>query len=397
MPTEPLPDDRDHNRMIVLAVLGTAGAIAVIGVLVWALFFRVPGGTGRGQADIEPSQETTEATLPAPPASLVTATPDATGSDTATGSTSGSGTPGTGKVAFVRAPKMAFRLGGSIYVAAEDGSGPAAIVRSAEGPYALSPDGKTLALVDAGTLRLVDVASRSARDVGAAEYATPVWAPDSARVYFVRMDASGRGLAEVWRVPAAGVGAEPVRQGLEVAVSPSGRIVVVRPLDAGTISADAASAVFVSEGGSSFREVRLEGQPTAVAALDDRLVIALAGPSGTKLVSMKTDGTDAKQLIGAPPASDTAIWGRISPSPDGKSLAVTATGDDGWSRIRVIGSAGGGGSDLTPRRDGTVLGWTASGDAVLFFEGNPYQGERMSLVRVAPDGTKRRTLVSGAQ
>ena len=147
--TERVPDDRSHVRHVAIAVLiGVVGAV-LFGVGLWMAFR--PDDKPAKQAEIEPAQPTT-------PSGTTTATggsPEPTsvaGAGSGAGSAGGSGTAtGSQTVTtatgdrIVRAARIAFRLGATLYVANEDGSAATPVYRSDDGPYALSPDGKTIA------------------------------------------------------------------------------------------------------------------------------------------------------------------------------------------------------------------------------------------------------------
>lgn len=390
------------SRIVIIVVAGVVGTALMVGGL-W-LAFR-PAPPRPKQSAIEPAAQTEPATLPPVPAA------------TATPSAASTGVPGAGPdavttsapvpakpepVAPGRVGKVAFGLGASIYVANEDGTGSKAVVRSNSGPYALSPNGKKLALVSLAGLSVVDVASGKQTFVAPAELVAPVWMPDSSRVMWVRQAPMTPVTPGIWAVDASGANPELVVASSDrVAVSPDGRIVVARPWSGGS-APSTTYGVFVSRGGGPFKLVKAPGLPTALAASNTRLFLGSSNPklaAGNRIsvVSMTPAGKDQKKLRGAPAGDVPAVWNELAVSPDGVSLAAGALGDDEYSRVWVIPHNGGEGVLLTPRRDGYIHGWSASGDSLFLIDGNAYQGESTALLSVKPDGGGRRLIVTGVR
>jgi len=392
--TEPMPDDAKRAKRVALIASVSVFLVGVAAILVWALVAKPGASNSAEQPEFEPAEPTAEATLP-----VVPSTPPSGSASATSGSApaSSSGPAVTTPTGFTRASKLAFRLGGSVYVAAEDGSGAVAVARVPQGPYALSPDARTLAVVESGSLVLYDVATGRRTPVGPAELSAPVWSPDSSAVLYVRLSSSAGGTPEVWRVSASGTGTKRLEAGMEGAVSADGRTTVIRPLDAGYSSPADASRLLVSVDGG-FEPISLPGQPTAIAVGRDRVYVGLVDAKGEpSIISVAFDGSSIKKVLGAPPGGSGAVWGKLTLSSDGARLAVAATGDDGHSRVRVVPAGGGTSTDLTPRRDAEIHGWSATGDVLFLREGNSYQGETTALISVRPDGTKRTIVVTGAQ
>lgn len=374
---EPLPSDRRRALQIAGVILaGGLGTALVVGLLWYS--FR-PDPTPPAQTVIEPAEETS-VSAPVVPSQPTT---DTTASVTPTMA------PSAGSSA--RAAKVAFRLGDTVYVAGEDGSKPAKVLRAPEGPFSLSPDARTLAVVDGGALKLVDVASGRATSAGSAEAAAPVWTPDSSTVLFVRLGASTS--MEIWRVGRTGEAAEKLTDGSAVSVSPDGRVIAARREASGS----AMGAVLVSRAGGPFTPVAVAGQPTAVGAANDRLYVGVVNETGAaSLLGLGVDGRGPRSLAGAPSGSVPAVWGAITVAPDGRHIAAVAVGDDGYSRVSVM-DPNGRETRLSRRHDGYPRGWTADGGALLLIEGNAFQGESTTLVRMRIDGTNRQALVTGAE
>lgn len=372
-------------KRVALIVLGVALSFGVVAGIVWLVFAAAPSPEEPRQTRIDPAEETSAAPLPS---ALPTSSTDAT---TPGGARPATRTP---EPTLQRATRIAYRLGSTLYVADEDGGHPSPVARIAEGAYALSPDGRTVAAVDNGRLRLVDTATGAAVDAGQAFDVVPVWLPDSSHVLYLRLDGH---ISEVWRVRRDGTGEALVRQGGGVSVSPDGGVITV--VEDGVVSTSA--WVWVSrDGGDSFSRVKLgDGIVTAVAAGDDRVYAGVDGPgaSGARIMSVRLDGGDRAQLAGAPAGDVPTIWGELCLSPDGSRLGAVAVGDDRYSRVSVISLASGIETRLSLRRDGYARCWSASGDYLYYTEGNAYQGEPTVLYRVAPDGSGRRVIATGAE
>lgn len=364
--------------VVVAGVLGTA----LVAFVLWGAFRPVPEPPK--QTAIRPAEQSSPATAPAEPSSPAA---DATASAEPTAPAE----PVTSPAGFTRAPKIAYRLGGTIYVAAEDGTGAKKAVSSPYGPYALSPDGATLAFVDDGVLKLVDVEQATAKTVGAAEAALPVWRPDSSAVLFVRLEP--KDAMHVWEARRDGSGLRMLSPGAAVSVSPDGSILVVRP-DASLT----AKNVRVSVDGGAFKDIRIAEQPTAATAVGKRLLVAVVDRNGAaSVVSLGLDGKGAATIAGTPAENERCSYTELWPSPDGESVAVVASGDDGYSRVALLKVASGDMSRVTGRRALYMRGWSATGSAFYAVEGNHFQGESTMLVRVEGQGGSRRPVTSGVE
>ena len=113
---------------------------------------------------------------------------------------------------------------------------------------------------------------------------------------------------------------------------------------------------------------------------------------------MAADGTDAKRLVASGSAGALAsTFGELMLSPDGSTLVYAADGDDGYSRIWYVPSGGGTPHEISGRRDGYVLRWSADSKGIYFIEGNDFQGQRTALYYTDLSNRNRRLLVSGAK
>ena len=296
-----------------------------------------------------------------------------------------------------RAAAVAFRSGKNVSVFAEDGSGSASVIPSVSGPYALSPDGQTLALVQDHILYLVDVQTRDVTPAGDADTGLrPQWQPDSSRVVFRRRAETGGEGYEIWSVQRNGTRSKRLLFGEKAAWSSSGEVLVILNTAGPDVTAGGGS-VSVSINGSVFRTFPIQGaMPTAVGSNGRRVFAGVTdGGSGTKVLSMALDGTDRRQITAAVPGERLAFWSGISASPDGGLLALQADGDDGYARSFLVPAEGGKLTGLTRLSDTTVHGFTVAGDRLFLVEGNAFQGEQTSLISVGRDGSGRKSVVSG--
>ena len=381
--TVPIPDETAQRKRIVLIVAGSLVALALVAGGAWAVLR--PGSSRNAPVVYTPAEETT-ASGPATSSAVASALAGEGASATTPGS------DGTSSTTIPRSGKIAFHLGRTLYVANEDGSGTTPL-KVTETEYALSPDGASVALVRGGKLEIVPVAGGKATVAGAAEIAAPVWTPDSSAVLFLRADSNG--VPSVWHVKRDGSGAKRITVGQGMAVSGDGKTVAMLSTEADT---DAAQVTVISNGGAPRKVAVTGGEPIALAVAGGQLYVSTLSADGTTAIwASGLDGSGRRQLVTAVPSEDkTVTFGRLMPSRDGQSLAYTADGDDGYSRIWVVPVAGGSPRQVTSRRDGYPLGWTADGKRILFFEGNSFQGESSALWIANPDGTGRRMIVSGA-
>lgn len=391
--TVEVPSDSSRTRRIALVLVVALVSVALTGVAVWATFFREDDAR-QGQGSYCPAEPTTEQTSTANPGTTTQT------ADVAT-NTTGSTPPANQPVDAVVRPKIAFVLGGRIYIAEQDGSSPVAVA-PAGGAYALSPDNKTIALVaDAsgaagamGTVSLVDTSSGMMTGLGqGARFAPPVWSTDS-RWVFVATTASD-GTSRIVRY-ARGDGASKM-------------------------VATAASAVRASvEGDRIAYGGALGDDPVAitVAKLDGGGAKVVSGSKGAPawgwgpgqelyyVTESETPGTWqlnralAPKFKGEPIATLTLsapafAVGEVLVSADGRYVLMSAVGDDAHSRLWVADVEGQRIGAIATRHDAYPVGWDSSGRALLF-EGNTFQGEPSVLVSVLPDGTSRRALVTGA-
>ncbi|MRS11775.1 MAG: hypothetical protein EG823_01725 [Actinobacteria bacterium] len=352
------------------ALVAVAGALAASAARGPA---QAPGGeTSR---TIVPAEETSETTLPVRPGADTAANEQEPVADT--------GTAAPAQSEFVRAALVSYRRDGWLCVAAEDGSGERRVAASAAGVQTLSPDGTLIAFVDAGTgaLALADTASGVVVAIGPALQDPPSWAPDSAWLAYtapgpsvLRVARDGSGAAELF---AGEMPSVSVADGTVVGLAPTGEISVWR---AGALT-------------------RLRASRTVTGIAADGATIffgAMAADGAASLRAIGATGQGERTLVGAPDSERAVTLGDMLLSPDATHLVYAERGDDGYSRMFAVPTAGGAPASLCVRRECYPLRWTADGDGVLFIEGNALQGDPTALMRAQSTGDSRRFLVDGA-
>lgn len=390
--TEQQPKTGQRAARVALAVLAGALGTALVGGGLWMAFRPERRATPSEIDRAEQAERTESPTLPVVPTTPSTTTPPPSG--TSTSAPSAVETPTT-EVRTKRAPRVAFRLEGALYVSDEAGRGRVKVATAAEGPFALSPDGTTLVWIAGGSLKASQVGGGKPVTIGPADATfVPVWAGDSSLfVYSTRVgDAS-----MLMRGRKGAASSTSLAAGLDAAVSPDGAIIVIR--DANDTTADGSGSVLVSVNGGAFAQLAVPGgEATGVGASSSRVFVGLAASDqGSAIVSLKPDGSDRKDVAGGVPGTMPAVWGGIVPSPSGAMLVVEAQGDDGYSRAYTVPAGGGQLTALGTRLDLAVRGWSADGSRLFLIEGNAIQGESTSLVSVKPDGSSHRVIVAGAE
>lgn len=358
----------------VAVTAGTRGAAKVEGVRpgrptgsgASALPTSAPGGAVPGSSTTTPS-------LP------VTTSPDAT--------------------TAVRAALVAYRQDGGIWVAGEAGERATRVATSSAGVFALSPNGRKLALIEAGGMKLVmvDVASGKSTVVGPALPVRPSWSPDSSLLAFTRPSTDDRS-GVVARVDASARQPSALFPGWRPRFLSDGRSVIAAP-DATT-------------GGSQVIALRSDGREVKVAArvrtqevCPTELGVYFSDAGGLASGAAFTapsigyvgfDGRAARSVVATTTAGEHVSFTDLTLSPDGMWLSYAETGDDGYSRVFAVRTAPGARPVALKRhKDAYLLGWSASGEDILLVEGNAVAGERQDVTAIHPDGTGWRVVVSG--
>lgn len=357
---------------VAMAVLGVAATIALSAG-------RAPEDGSRGEASstLTPAEETTETTMPA-------STEDDGADDAGTAPGTGQESASAGPAKYVHAPLVAYRRNGMLCVAAEDGSAARELAPSADGVFALAPDGSSIAVVDAGsaTLLIIDVASGAQVSVGPAAQDTPSWAPDSTWLVYTAPGPA------VMRVARSGTGGAQLF---------AGSLPNVSVVDATVVAAAASGEMAVWRNGS-LTLLPAAGAITGLAT-DGTTVWcgSLSAEGGASLCAGTIGGSDRRVVVASPQSTRAVTFSDLLLSTDGGQLVFSEQGDDGYSRMFAVPAAGGEAVALSVRRDCYPLRWTVDGTAVLFIEGNSFQGEPTSLMRSSATGMARRLLVSGAE
>lgn len=380
--------DRRHRVLIVAGV--------IVGVLLLA------SGVGVGVALIGSSlsaQDVAPSTAPVRPipetsAAVITTLPAQSETTSTTVSTT---TPAPLPVGG-RARYVAYRKDGGVWVATESGEDPKRVFASTQGPYALSPDARTLAVVDGAsqTLSLIDVAGGSAVMVGKAVPDRPSWAADSSFVVYTSQP-PGSHDTEVDRVNRDGSGRVSLGAGYGGRVAPDGSVVAI----SASRTADGTPLEVISGGQATLIGEKLS--PNAIAPMVGRIVFADAGGvivSGAarqpSIRSIYPDGSGMRTLVPRPSVGEGVFFGDLMPSPDGVWIVYAETGDDGYSRLFAMKASGGAAHPLSLRRDAYIMGWSADSTEIVFVEGNAAQEEPTKLMAMRPDGSGRRTIIDGA-
>lgn len=384
--------DRRHRALKRIGIgIGIGVAAVAVGAAVAVIGPRLSGTDGA-----QPSQPVTQAPVPAPGVSTVS--PEPTSTTTSTPGATPTVPTTSSAVPIVRAPVVAVRRDGAVWTCDEAGGNLHRLVASAGGPFSLSPDGRTLALVDAAsrTLTLVDAASGAVTVVGTALLESPAWSADSSFVVYSAQATTGHD-AVVKRVGATGSPRSTVGGGASPRVVPDGRIVAV--------STDRATGgvPVVVLGASGSKLVGTHIVANAVYATSDLIAYCDAGSPGVgsavrqpSIGVMHLDGSGQKTLVKRPLAGGSAFFGDVLVSPDSRRLVYAESGDDGYSRVFTVPVSGGVATQLSTRRDGYLVGFSADGAELFYVDGNALQGEATRLMAVHLDGTGRRVVLEGA-
>jgi Tol biopolymer transport system component len=395
--TEPIPDDTTGRRTWLIAgVLALTVVLVGVGVSFAVMALRA----GDAKTPTFTPAQPTQASGSLVESSAVTTTgagASPTGSVTPTGA-AGSTTPTTpppGQI--VRSARIAYRRQGAVWVAGEDGSNAHLVVSSADGDFSLSPDGRTLAIMKgpnetADHAVLVDVETGVESSLPAATE-LPSWAPDSSWVAYTAGDLlSGFSIRRAGR---DGRGDALVRsQAAAPSISPDGkRIAFAKHLQA---SAEDTSPISVYDLASHTTKVvpRSQGASYFSYASGGVLYFVKGGSDGWVGVADKLLSRSAS-VVSLPSGAEVSP-GPLMPSPDGSKVLFAMTGDDGYSRLRVVDAASRDMTSIDTRLDASPVGWLLDGSAILYVEGNAFQHEKTSLYRRDPDGSHRTIVVDGA-
>lgn len=373
--------------------VAAVAAVLVLGTAAWGLF-----GTGGDeepkQTAIEPAEETSATTMPPVPGGA-----EGTASSTDTAEPGPSDTPRT---SVGQGPsKVTFKLGNRLYVANDDGSEPISVTDAASS-YTLSPDGRTLAVVfgegekgTAGTVTMIDTATAITRTGGrGAAPLAPAWAPDATWLAYTAKRTDG--IFEVKGVGSDGEGDTVIIvPGALPAISSDSRTIAYAQAD----PPGPRDPLMVLKPGERKSKIVTNSEGAASWAWDPKGIlyfVRAGGSEGQWQLWASSDGEPARLVQSIDMAPPAYALAGLKISPDGARIALSAIGDDNYSRLIVFQMSDSRFFSVPTRRDVYPARWTADG-RILYFEGNSYQGESSDLMSILPDGTGRRIVVSGAE
>lgn len=387
------PIEKRRRRALLIATAAGVVTLVAAGALAVALVLHAGGSRVRGGVPAAGSAAATNGASAAASAGAATASSSPASTSLGASATASAALPRAAR-RIVRAALVAYRAAGAVWICAEDGSRPRRVVASTAGPFALSPDGTRLALVDerSRTLTVVETASGTAHVVGPALLDRPVWAPDSSFVVYDAQEGGGQDVV-VRRADRDGATRTTLGPGSAPSVSASGVIVAVA---ADSTGADVRVAV-LSAGRERHIGHGIVANAVAVfgglVAYCDAGSTGVAGPARTpRLGLVGLDGRGARTLVRSSAAGAGTFFGEVAFTLDGKSLVFTESGDDGYSRIYCVAVTGGDPLRLSTRRDAYPVGLSADGKRLLYIDGNALQGEPTRLMSVRLDGRKRTVL-----
>jgi Tol biopolymer transport system component len=394
--TTPNLDEVDDQRRRTLLIAGVLSVVVLlIGVgAALALLAHRPVATKPPFTPAEETSETPEVSeepsVSVVPTSAVVTTP--TPSAVTTRPTSTVATP---TAQIVRSGRIAYRLGGQVWVSGEDGSSAKAVYTSATGAFALSPDGRTLVAASGPSAYVLIDTANLARLPITGPIDLPSWSPDSSWLAYTARTATG-GYA-VRRVNRTGLGdALVVTGGAKPQIAPDGkRVAMTQSIDPGTSDAlqvyDTSTKVLRGVPNGKGVQTFAWASGGVLYFAKDRIGTA-SGWVGTTNRALTKTSVVASLPVTDPPTSPGALY----PSPDGSKVLFALSGDDGHSRLQIADAAAKKVSAISTRYDAYPIGWLLDGSAVLYIDGNATQQEATSLYRIRPNGTKRTEVVKGA-
>lgn len=385
MSSEPIPEDGARRRAWLIAgVLSLVVVLIGVGTAFALLANRAPSGK-------TPTYVPAEETSPGPSV-IGTQSADTSASVTPT-ATSAEPTASAGVTQTVRAGQIAYRKDGGIWIANEDGTGAHRVLDSAAGDFALSPDGRTLAVKgSASTDRPVLVDVNTGAQVSLVQAIDlPAWSPDSTWLAYTA-GTSGVGYS-LRRVARDGSGdallqsqaAQPQisLDGKRVAYVSSPHTVATDTLRVTEIATHKVSTVPGADGPWSF----------AWGAGGVLFFAKYASATGTGWLG-KVDSTLQKSsVIASLPTDVHAAPGRLIPNSTATKVLFAMEGDDGYSKLHLADVSGNKITAIDNRRDAYPQKWLLNGSGFIYVDGNAIQKETPNLDRMNADGKNKTVIV----
>jgi hypothetical protein len=392
---EPIPDDAVKRRvLLIVGVLALVAVLVGVGVAFAVLAKRTPANKPPAYT---PAEDTSAAA-----SSLTTSSLTATGtsgSATTTGAASSTTNVNDGAQSgqIVRAALVAYRKDDRIWVAKEDGTGARSVASSHAGAFALSPDGKTLVLVQglnpaSDHSVLIDVASGAKAQLPLA-VDLPTWAPDSSWLAYTA--GSSKVGYSVRRVDRTGShDALLIGSGAQPRISVDGKRVAYT----GHVTATPSDVLHVVDVATR----KTYTVPSAQGALhyawaSGGTLYFVKDATGTVVGWLGAANADLTKssVVASLPTGTNVAPDQLFPSPDGSKVLFAMVGDDGYSLMYMADVAAKKIALLSTRRDAYPVEWLLNGSGLLYVEGNAIQKETPALTRMDADGTHKKVLVSG--
>ena len=396
--TSPIPDDTIVRRRtwIIAGVLSVVIALLGVGIAFAVLALRGPGLKQTPSYTPVTSSETTSAASRSTSSTSTMPTSSALSTASA-GATSTTSTP---QNQIVHSARIAYRYGGKVYVANENATGDMAVADSGSGAFSLSPDGRTLAIMVGATTEtdhavLIDVETQAQVPLGYA-VELPAWAPDSSWVAYTAKDKT-TGLYSVHRVNRDGTGDTVVlTSAADPEIAPDGGHIAYTSLSVAITNSPTQTVKVYDIAAGRPQTVPDSYGVSSFAFASDGLLYFTTSGTGRALRSASPSLSQSSFVAPLPTGTETQTPGRLFPSPDASMLLFSMTGDDGYSRIAVADIARKKIAMIAARLDEAPLGWLLDGSAILYIEGNAYNQESTSLLRMNADGSHRVLVKNGA-
>jgi hypothetical protein len=387
MSSEPIPEDGVQRRTwLIVGVLSVVVVLIGAGVALAVLAHRTPSNK---PPVFTPAEETS-----VPPTSTVassSAEPSASVLPTVTPSNESSATTGTTPV--VRAGQIAFRKGGALWVANEDGTGSRKVIDSASGEYTLSPDGRTLAVKGAAASDkpiLVDVNAGSQISLSQA-IDLPVWAPDSTWVAYT---AGAQDLGySVRRINVDGTGEALVQsQAAQPQISVDGKRVAYVSTPH-TVATDKLRVLEMATR-KVYTIPNADGPRSFAWGAGGVLFFAkYASATGAGWLGMADTTLARSSTVASLPTDVHSAPGQLIPNAAASKVLFAMEGDDGYSKMFMADVAGKRIVEIVNRLDAYPRKWLLNSTGFIFVDGNAIERDTPNLDRMNTDGKNKTVIV----